>query len=608
MAGDYRKTARLLKPYGGRILIILLLNAFAVFFSIFSITMLAPFLALVFNPAEMVTTPPEPHFSSEYLMDGLQYMLGRVVQARGASFALIAVILFIFTLFLLKNCFVYLSMRCTVPMRTRILKSLRDQCFQRLMTAPLAYYTHNRKGDILSRVINDIQEVDNSILQYVQQLFKEVLTLLLFLCMLFFIDWKFTLFVLVTLPLAALLISLVQKRLKRHAVTARQEEGKMVALSEESLYGLRIIKAFNNIGERSDNFRKKNDNYNRLLVRINRLRDLSSPLSDFIGMVMVIILLIAGSFLITGNHGLTAEVFITYLVLFSQIINPVKTIADTTASFKKGFAALQRIDELLQMEDNIIDLPDARPINDIHDRIRFDHVDFSYGDGAVLKGVDFTIPKGKVVALCGQSGSGKSTIADLLPRFFDVTGGSIQIDGIDLRKLKLNNLRQLFSIVSQESILFNDTIANNIAFGRPETCEDEIWEAADAAQIGDFIRGLDDGLQTVVGDRGIKLSGGQRQRISIARAFLKNAPVLILDEATSALDSEAEKKLQATIGRLMKGKTVLIIAHRLSTIVDADEILVLEEGEIKERGTHQSLMEADGIYSRMVQLQAFGKD
>ena len=295
-------------------------------------------------------------------------------------------------------------------------------------------------------------------------------------------------------------------------------------------------------------------------------------------------------------------------MLFSQIINPVKTIADATASFKKGFAALQRIDELLQMEDNITDLPDARPINDIHDSIRFDHVDFSYGDGAVLKGVDFTIPKGKVVAFCGQSGSGKSTIADLLPRFFDVTGGSIQIDSTDLRKLKLNDLRQLFSIVSQESILFNDTIANNIAFGRPETCEKEIWEAADAAQIGDFIRGLDDGLQTVVGDRGIKLSGGQRQRISIARAFLKNAPVLILDEATSALDSEAEKKLQATIGRLMKGKTVLIIAHRLSTIVDADEILVLEEGEIKERGTHQSLMETNGIYSSMVRLQAFGKD
>ena len=605
MTGDYRKIGRLLKPYGVRLLCILLLNALAVLFSIFSITMLAPFLSLVFNPAEMVTAPPELHFSSESLMNGLQYLLGRVVQAKGTSFALVAVILFIFTLFLLKNCFAYLSMRCTVPMRTRILKSLRDQCFRRLMTAPLAYYTHSRKGDTLSRVINDIQEVDNAILQYVQQLFKEGLTLLLFLCMLFFIDWRFTLFVLLTLPLAALLISLVQKRLKRHATTAKQEEGKMVALSEESLYGLRLIKAFNNISERSDHFRNENETYNRLLIRINRLRDLSSPLSDFIGMVMVIILLIAGSFLITGNHGLSAEVFITYLVLFSQIINPIKTIADATASFKKGFASLQRIDELLQMEDRITDAADARPIHDFREGIRFDRVDFSYGEQPVLKGVDFTLPKGKVVALCGQSGSGKSTIADLLPRFFDVTGGSIRIDGTDIRQLKLEDLRQLFSIVSQESILFNDTIANNIAFGRPETREAEIWEAADAAQIGDFIRELDEGLQTVAGDRGVKLSGGQRQRISIARAFLKNAPILILDEATSALDSEAEKRLQATISRLMKGKTVLIIAHRLSTIAEADEILVLDAGEIKERGSHQSLMQAGGIYSKMVQLQAF---
>ena len=607
MNSDYRGVARLLKPYEGRLLCILLLNALAVLFSIFSITMLAPFLSLIFNPSEIVTEAPELNFSSESLMTALQYLLGKVVAAKGASFALVAVIMFIFGLFLMKNVFAYLAITCTVPMRTRILKSLRDQCYQKLLNAPLSYLTRNRKGDILSRVINDIQETDNSILQYVQQLLKEILTLMLFLSMLFFIHWKFTLFVLLTLPVAALLISLMQKSLKRHSLTAKQEEGKMVAISEESIYGLRLIKAFNNIRERNRRFQEENAQYNRMLIRINRLRDLSSPLSDFIGMVMMILLLVAGSFMITGKSGFTAEVFITYLVLFSQIINPVKTIADATASFRKGFASMQRIEELLKMGDEVQERPDALPVRTIEKEIMFENVEFAYGDKPVLKGVTFTIGKGKVTALCGRSGSGKSTLADLLPRFFDISGGSIRIDGTDIRELKVEDLRKLFSIVSQECILFNDTIANNIAFGHPETNEEEIWKAADAAQIGDFIRSLEEGLQTEVGDRGVRLSGGQRQRISIARAFLKNAPVLILDEATSALDSESEKKLQETIQQLMKGKTVLTIAHRLSTIADADEILVLEDGEIRERGTHQQLMQAGGIYSRMVTLQAVEK-
>ena len=607
MNKDYRKIGRLLKPYGGRLCCIVILNIFSVCFSIFSITMLAPFLSLIFNPENMLTEAPALHFSSESLIGGLQYLLGQVVLRKGSGFALVCVILFIFGLFLLKNAFAYLSMMCTVPMRTSILKNLRDRCFHRLLVSPLSFYAQSKKGDVMSRVINDIQEVDNAILQYVQQLFKEVLTFLLFFAMLLFIHWKFTLFVLLSLPVAALIISSVQKSLKRHSTTAKQAEGSMLSLTEESIYGLRVIKAFNNIAGRNAHFRKENQAYNRLIIKINRLRDLSSPLSDFIGMCMVVILLIAGSFLITGTHGFSAEVFITYLVLFTQIINPVKVIADATASFKKGFASLQRIDELLQTDEKIVEKPDAHPVQGLKDGIRFCDVNFAYGEKTVLKHISFDIPRGKTIALCGSSGSGKSTIADLLPRFYDVTSGSIQVDGTDLRDLKIDELRNLFGIVSQESILFNDTLFNNIAFGHPESTEADVWKAVEAAQLGVFVRSLKDGLQTEVGDRGLKLSGGQRQRISIARAFLKNAPVLILDEATSALDTASERQVQQAISRLMKGKTTLAIAHRLSTIADADEILVLDDGEIRERGSHRELMQRGGIYSQMVRLQGFSK-
>lgn len=601
---DYRKIAALLKPYKGRISGILVLNVFAVFFSIFSITMLAPFLSLIFNPESRVTEAPAWSFSSDALLGEMQYLLGNIVQHKGASAALAITIAIIFGLFLLKNLFTYLSMLCAVPMRTRILKDLRDRCFRFFLTSPLSFYAQARKGDVMSRAINDIQEIDTSILQYVQQLFKETLTLLLFFAMLLFINWKFTLFVLLSLPLAALLISQVQRRLKRHSITAKQAEGQMLSLTEESIYGLRIIKAFNNIPLQSGHFREENARYTRLLIHINRLKDLSSPLSDFIGMCMVVILLIAGSFLVSSNSSFQAEVFITYLVLFTQLINPIKTIADASANFKKGFASMQRIEELLQQPTEISGDGDDAEIPRFEREIRIEEADFAYEGKTVLHQLSLNLPKGKHIGLCGSSGSGKTTIADLLPRFYDLRSGRITIDGTDLRDLPLDGLRRLFSIVSQESILFNDTIFNNIAFGKPHTSEAEVWAAAEAAQIAGFIRSLKDGMQTEVGDRGLKLSGGQRQRISIARAFLKNAPVLILDEATSALDTESEKQLQEAIQRLMQGKTTLTIAHRLSTLFEADEIVVLEKGRIVEKGTHQSLMQQQGEYYRMLQLQA----
>ena len=605
MAKDYRKIIQLLKPYPLRLSAIALLNLVSVLFSIFSITMIAPFLSIIFNPESMMTSLPEPSFNADTLIAFLQYAIGLVVREKGTAFALGTVILFVFLLFALKNIFSYLSIVCSVPMRSRITQQLREKCYDRLLILPLSFYGKKRKGDLLSRVINDIQEVDTSILQYVQQLLKELLTLLLFFGMLLFIHVKFTLFVLAVIPIGGLIISSIQRKLKKKSLAAKQQESLILTLSEESIYGLKVIKAFNGIRHRMGQFAKENGKYNRILVKINRLKDLSSPISDFLGMCMVVIILIAGSRLLSTNSRFTAEIFITYLILFTQIINPIKIIAEANANFKKGFASLQRIEELLQAEEEIKEKANAKGINELEEGICFENVGFSYADKKVLQHLSFKIPKGKTVAICGPSGAGKSTIADLLPRFYDVCEGSIRVGKTDIRDLKINELRQLFSIVSQESILFNDTLFNNIALGRPETDVEAVWKAAQMAQIDEFIRGLDQGMQTEVGDRGMKLSGGERQRINIARAFLRNAPILILDEATSALDATSERQVQQAINQLMRDKTCLIIAHRLSTIRLADEILVLEEGKIIERGNHETLMAANGRYKKMVDLQSF---
>ena len=600
----------MLRPYPARLCSITLLNIFSVIFSIFSITMLAPFLSIIFNTNPNVATQasgkaPTVSFSSDSLIAWLQYHLGQLVANRGTAFALAAVILLVFILFILKNIFSYLSTACAIPMRTQITQSLRERCYKHLMDLPLSFYGKVRKGDILSRAINDIQEVDNSILQYVQQLIREIITLLLFFSMLLFLNLKFTLFVLITIPVMGLIISSIQRKLKKKSMAAKQQESVMLTLSEESVYGLKIIKAFNSIRHQTALFVQENAKYNRILIKINRLKDLSSPLSDFLGMCLVVLILIMGSRLIVQDNQFRAEIFITYLILFTQIINPIKIIADANANFKKGFASLHRIDELLQSEETIVELPDAIGINTFEKSIRFEHVNFAYQDKQVLFDLNFEIPKGKMVAICGNSGSGKSTIADLPPRFYDVSDGNVYVDDIDVRKYKINDLRAIFSIVSQESVLFNDTIFNNIALGQPEATEEAVWKAAEMAQIASFIRGLEMGLQTEVGDRGMKLSGGQRQRINIARAFFKNAPILILDEATSALDSTSEKMVQDSINRLMQHKTSIVIAHRLSTIYAADEILVLDEGRIKERGTHHQLVQMGGIYKKLVDLLPF---
>jgi subfamily B ATP-binding cassette protein MsbA len=487
-----------------------------------------------------------------------------------------------------------------------MIRNLRNAVYPRILILPLSYYSEHRKGDILTRVINDVQDVDFYILRSLQQLFREPITILFFLCTLFFINFNFTLIILVTLPLAGFVISRLQRRLKQRSLHAKEKQSQMLSLSEESIYGLRIIKAFNAINGMFKRFSTVNASYSKLQIRINRRRDLSSPMSEFLGsFIVIIILLLGGQMVLNADKGFTAEMFITYIVLFTQIINPAKTISEATANFKKGFASLHRIEEVIHSDEKITEHPEAKSITSFRENITFHNVFFSYDNKTILEDINLDIPKGKTIAICGSSGAGKSTLVDLLPRFYDVNKGKILIDDTDIRDFRIDDLRNLFGIVSQESILFNDTIFNNIAFGIKDAKIEQVVEAAKIANIYSFITELENGFDTLVGDRGMKLSGGQKQRISIARAVLKNPPILILDEATSALDSESEIWVQNALNNLMKNRTSIVIAHRLSTILAADKIVVLEQGKIVEQGKHQELIDKNGIYTHLIHLQEF---
>lgn len=603
---DYKKLFSLLRPYSFKLTIAIFLNILYVIFSIVSISLLAPFLSLLFNQIPLTLQKPMLDFTSAALMQYSQYYLSQIIISKGLFSALSILILSVFVFFLLKNVFYYFSMWVIIPVRNNLIRDLRNKAYPRILILPLSFYSENRKGDILTRVINDVQDVDFFILRSLQQVFREPISILFFLGTLFFINFEFTFLVLFTIPIAGFVISRLQRKLKQKSLKVKEKQSEMLSMTEESIYGLRIIKAFNAIPGMMKRFITLNDSYSKLLIKINRRRDLSSPMSEFLGSCIVIfILLFGGRMVLDDNNSFSAEMFITYIVLFTQIINPAKTISEATANFKKGFASLHRIETLIQSEEKILELPNAQSISTFTTNISFKNVHFAYEDKTILNNISLVIPKGKTIAVCGSSGAGKSTLVDLLPRFYDVIKGEILIDGIDIRHLKIDDLRSLFGIVSQESILFNDTIFNNIAFGLKEAKIEQVVEATKIANIYSFITELENGFDTIVGDRGIKLSGGQKQRISIARAILKNPPILILDEATSALDSESEILVQNALNNLMKNRTSIVIAHRLSTILAADDILVLEHGEIVEKGTHQDLIKQNGIYSNLIHLQEF---
>lgn len=604
--GDYKKLFSLLRPYSFKLAITIFFNILYIVFSIISISLLAPFLSLIFHQIPLTPQEPDFIFTSTGLMKYAQYILSQIVISKGMFTALIILVVSVFIFFLLKNVFNYISMWFIIPVRNNLIQDLRNKAYPHILRLPLSFYSEHRKGDILTRVINDVQDVDFYILRSLQQLFREPISILFFLITLFFINFEFTFFVLLTLPLAGLIISRLQRKLKQKSLKAKEKQSEMLSLSEESIYGLRIIKAFNAIPEMFKRFSNLNQTYSKLQIKINRRRDLSSPISEFLGSCIVIGILLFGSQIVLNNpEKFSAEMFIAYIILFTQIINPAKSISEATANFKKGFASLHRIEFLIQSDEKIVELPDAKSITTFKNNITFENVMFAYEDKTILDDINLVIPKGKMIALCGSSGAGKSTLVDLLPRFYDVNEGKIRIDGIDIRQLKIEDLRNLFGIVSQESILFNDTIFNNIAFGLKNVQLEQIINAAKIADIYSFIMELPDRFDTVVGDRGMKLSGGQKQRISIARAILKNPPILILDEATSSLDSESETLVQQKLYSLMKERTSIVIAHRLSTIFAADEIIVLEQGKIVERGTHQSLFEKNGVYTNLIRLQEF---
>ena len=601
---DFRKLFTILKPYKVRLFFVGFFNVFSALFSLVSIALFAPFLSLIFNKIPLILDKPDFIFNAEGLIACAQYLISQIIVSNGMITALLLLILTVFLFFLLEKSFAYIAIWIMASVRANIVKTYRNQGYEKLLILPLSYYSDKRKGDIMSRVINDVQDIDVSILQSLQQLLKDPLTIVFYLFALSFVNYKLTIFVLILLPVAGFIINRIQRKLKSISTQLKEKQGVMTSTIEESIYGLRVIKAIHAIDKMYQQFKKHNEEYNKLYIKMFRRRDLSSPIGEFLGIATVICILLYGSSLVLDNaNGFSAELFLVYIAMFVMIINPAKATAESIANLKKGFAAMERMNELMKAEEIITELPDAFPIDTLEDTICFKNVSFAYEEVPVLKNIDIEVKKGKTVAICGLSGSGKSTLTDLLMRFYDVSSGSIQIDGKDIRTLNITSLRKLFGIVTQESILFNDSIFNNITLGLENISYEDVISAAKIANAYEFIVQLENGFDTPIGDRGMRLSGGQKQRLSIARAVLRNPAIFILDEATSALDTESERAVQTALNNVLQNKTAIIIAHRLSTIIHADEILVLDNGTIAERGTHKELSSQNGLYAKMIEKQ-----
>ncbi|MDR1181927.1 MAG: ABC transporter ATP-binding protein/permease [Bacteroidales bacterium] len=605
---DLKKLFTLLKPYKFKLACVSLFNIFSIVFSVFSIALLAPFLSLIFDKIPLVEEKPDFIFNSEGIIAYLKYFISQTILFSGIIQALLLLVLTVFVCFFLDKFFNYCAIWIMAFIRSDVVKTYRNQTYEKLLLLPLSYYSDKKKGDIISRVINDVQDVDVSILQSLQQLLRTPLTIVFYLFALFFINYKLTFFVLILLPVAGLVINKIQRKLRTVSKETKEKQGIMTSSIEESIYGLRVIKAFHAIDKIYQQFKRYNEDYNKLYIKMFRRRDLSPPVGEFLGIITVICILLYGSSLVLdAANGFSAELFITYIAMFVQIINPAKTTAESVANLKRGFASIDRISELMKAEEIITEIPNAVYVNDFFDRVSFEHVSFSYESNPVLEDVSFEIEKGKMLAICGLSGAGKSTLMDLLMRFHDVSSGAILLDGKDIRTLNITSLRKLFGIVTQESILFNDTVYNNIVLGMENVSTEDVIAASKIADAYEFISKLEHGFETNIGDRGTRLSGGQKQRITIARAVLQNPPVFILDEATSALDTESERVVQMALNTILKDKTSIIIAHRLSTIVHADKIIVLHSGKIVGQGTHEQLLHTNDLYKHLCDLQLLNK-
>ena len=590
-------------------------NIISVIFSFFSIAMLFPFLQILFSTdsVAMQKTIDEgnPGFSlsASSALDYINYNLSVIISEKGKMEALVWICIFIVCAIFMKNLFRYLAMFFLAPVRNGVVRDMRNKIFSKTLELPLSYYSEERKGDIMSRMTTDMQEIEWSIMQSLEMIFREPITIFLFLSAMFMLIPQLTLVVLLLLPISGILIAIIGKSLKRSSAKGKEKMGILFSIMEETLGGLRIIKGFNAEKNTDEKFREENQRYNKIMIRVYRKTDLASPVSEFLGVcALVTILYLGGKLVLADDSMLSGSVFITYIAVFAQLIRPAQTLTTAYYNVQKGLASAERVNKILDADVLIKETASAKSINNFEKEIEYKNVSFAYtrGDnGHVLKNINLKIQKGKTIALVGQSGSGKSTLADMLARFYDVDSGELIIDGTNIKDIKIKDVRALMGIVTQESILFNDTVFNNIAFGMENAKQEDVIAAAKVANAHEFISQMPNGYQTNIGDRGSKLSGGQRQRLSIARAVLKNPPILILDEATSALDTESERLVQDALNNLMKNRTSVVIAHRLSTIQHADEIIVLQKGEIIERGNHTELISKNGVYKKLSDLQAF---
>ena len=606
---------RFVPPYKKYLVGNILFNILSAILNLFSFALIIPILQILFKIDKGVYTymPVVIDWANwdsvktlpEIWKNNFFWFVSDLIDRDGGSFTLIVLGVFLVVMTFLKVASMYLAFYMMIPIRTGVVRDIRNQINKKITQLSLGFFSEERKGDILARVSGDVNEIEASIMSSLDMLFKNPILISIYLVGMILISWQLTLFVFILLPFAGYVMGQVGKKLKRRSLEGQQQWGALMSQIEETLGGLRIIKAFNAEKKIQDRFERANEQFRQTTTRVYRRQQMAHPMSEFLGTATIaVVLWYGGSLILSNNSSIDAATFIYYLVIFYSIINPAKDLSKAAYAIQKGLASMTRIDKILMAQSDINDPEQPKPVKFTH-AIEYRNVWFRYRNDWVLKGINLTIPKGKTVALVGQSGSGKSTLVDLLPRFYDVTEGSIAIDDTDIRQVKLVDLRGLMGNVNQEAILFNDTFFNNIAFGVEGATREQVEEAAKIANAHDFIMASEHGYDTNIGDRGGKLSGGQRQRISIARAILKNPPILILDEATSALDTESEHLVQEALENLMRNRTTIVIAHRLSTIKNADEICVMHEGEIVERGCHEDLLKLDGYYKRLCDMQSF---
>ena len=601
---------RFVSPYKKYIGWAILLNILSAVFNVFSFTLLIPILDILFKTGENNKVYEYMEWGTagfkDVAINNFYYYVSQMIQDNGPTTALIFLGLFLALMTLFKTSCYFASSAVMIPLRTGVVRDIRIMVYAKVMRLPMGFFSEERKGDIIARMSGDVGEVENSITSSLDMLIKSPIMIILYFITLIATSWKLTLFTVLVLPAMGWLMGKVGRKLKRQSLEAQGKWSDTMSQLEETLGGLRIIKAFIAEDRMIDRFTRCSNELRDAVNKVAMRQALAHPMSEFLGTILIVSVLWFGGALILGhNSSLTAPTFIFYMVILYSVINPLKDFAKAGYNIPKGLASMERVDKILKAENNIKEIPNPKPLTGMNDRIEFKDISFSYdGKREVLKHVNLTVPKGKTVALVGQSGSGKSTLVDLLPRYHDVQGGDITIDGTSIKDVRIADLRSLIGNVNQEAILFNDTFFNNIAFGVENATMEQVIEAAKIANAHDFIMEKPEGYNTNIGDRGGKLSGGQRQRVSIARAMLKNPPILILDEATSALDTESERLVQEALERLMKTRTTIAIAHRLSTIKNADEICVLYEGEIVERGRHEELLELDGYYKRLNDMQA----